>query len=98
MQHEHKKVLICTHYRANPNNPSCGARDSQALIPALEIQLQKHNIHLVVEESACLGLCQVGPNVRLIPNGAFFNHVSPASLDPIVKATKAFLNNNSLKK
>ncbi len=85
-----KKLLICTNYRANPNNPSCAARGSEAILTALSQQFQQNNLPVQIEESPCLGFCQVGPNARLMPNGPFFHQISLTQLSPIILATKKF--------
>lgn len=86
-----QKIIACTNYRVNPNNPSCAARGSKAMIAALTQKLALENIPIIVEESLCLGFCQVGPNLRLVPNGAFFHEVSDKELSLIIKETKLFL-------
>lgn len=88
-----KKILVCTNYRANPNCPSCAARGSKEMVTDLMHQLQNKNISIEMEEIQCMGYCNVGPNVRLIPNGKIFHAVSTESFTEIIKATKAFLEN-----
>jgi NADH:ubiquinone oxidoreductase subunit E len=88
-----KKMLVCTNYRANPNNPSCAARNSKEIMSKLVLQLQKENIAIEVEEIQCLGYCNVGPNVRLIPNGEIFHEVSNKKFAKIIQTTKTFLKN-----
>ncbi|MES2499320.1 MAG: (2Fe-2S) ferredoxin domain-containing protein [Pseudomonadota bacterium] len=85
-----KKILVCTNYRANPNNPSCAARDSKEILASLTQQLQQNKLAIEIEESPCLGFCQIGPNVRLIPNGPFFHAVSLEKLDDLIQAAKKF--------
>ena len=86
-----KKLLVCTNFRANPNNPSCAARGGKELAIVLAQQLQKKNVPIEIEEIQCMGYCKVGPNVRLIPNGEFFHEVSISKFAKIIKATKLFL-------
>ena len=86
-----KKLLVCTNFRANPNNPSCAARGSKETAVALAQQLQKKKVSIEIEEIQCMGYCKVGPNVRLIPNGEFFHEVSTSKFAKIIKATKLFL-------
>ena len=81
-----KRVLICTNFRANPNQPSCGSRNSDAVLAALLTE----NLDIAIQESPCMGLCDVGPNVRLVPNGACFNTVSPEKLKSLIKEIKSF--------
>lgn len=91
MQDAQKKLFVCTNHRFNPDKPSCGAKGSKALIANLHAAFIAHSISLSIEEAPCLGLCQLGPNVRLIPNGEIFNHVSSNTIPNIVNATKEFL-------
>lgn len=86
-----KKLLVCTNYRANPNQPSCGARGSKEIAAALAQQLQKKNVLIEIEEIKCMGYCKVGPNVRLSPNGEYFHAVSASKFAKIIKATKLFI-------
>ena len=88
-----KKILICTHLRANPNNPSCAARGSKQVITALKHALAEKNMPVKIEESPCLGFCEIGPNLRLMPSGEFFHDVSDKDLSAIIKSTKKFLKN-----
>jgi NADH:ubiquinone oxidoreductase subunit E len=88
-----KKLLVCTNYRANPNNPSCAARGSKEILTALTQQLQREKVSIEVEEIQCMGYCKVGPNVRLIPNGEIFHEVSDNNLAQIIFAGKKFLKN-----
>jgi NADH:ubiquinone oxidoreductase subunit E len=86
-----KKIIVCTNYRANPNNPSCVARGSKEIMAALTLQLAEKDIPAMVEESPCLGHCEIGPNLRLIPGGDFFHEVSHDKLGKIIEKTKLFL-------
>ncbi len=85
-----KKLLVCTNFRANPNNPSCAARDSQLLLEALKLELAKKNILIEAEASPCMGYCNVGPNTRLAPNGEFFHGVTTKNWAKLISAAKKF--------
>ncbi len=89
-----KKILVCTNYRANPNTPSCLARGSN-LLTNLSQQLTQQKINIAVEEVQCLGYCTVGPNVRFVPNGQFFHHITDDSILEIISAAKVFCANNT---
>lgn len=86
-----KKILVCTNYRANPNNPSCAARNSKEMASDLAQQLKKKNVLIEVEKSPCMGFCNIGPNMRLIPGGEFFHEVSDKKFAEIIEAAKIFL-------
>lgn len=86
-----KRILVCINHRANPNTPSCHARGSQQVLAQLSLQLKQENIKIAVEKVQCLGYCDKGPNVRLVPNGRFFHNVTSESLKEIITATRLFL-------
>lgn len=88
-----KKILVCTNYRANPNNPSCAARGSKQILTDLKQQLQQNKVIIEVEEIQCMGFCNVGPNLRLMPNGEYFHEVYVEKLPNIIKAASVFLEN-----
>lgn len=70
-----KKIIVCVNFRANPDQPSCAARGSVALARRIEEEAARQTSPAVaVERVDCLGHCEQGPNVRLIPNGRFFHY------------------------
>ena len=81
-----KKLLVCTNYRSNPNTPSCAARGSKSLLTFFLQYCQHNNLAITIEESPCLGFCQIGPNAHLVPNGAFFHGIIESDLSPIICA------------
>ena len=83
-----KKLLVCTNFRANPTHPSCAARGSKLVIAALKLEKIGE---IEIEESPCMGFCQVGPNCRLTPNGVFFHNVTANNLTEVIAATKKFM-------
>ncbi|MGJ8619125.1 MAG: (2Fe-2S) ferredoxin domain-containing protein [Methylophilaceae bacterium] len=85
----HKKVMVCTNFRANPSHPSCGARDSDTVLTALSEALL--DLPIITVESPCMGLCHTGPNVRLSPNGTCFHEVNAQRLDVIIEEVKMFI-------
>ena len=93
-----KQLLVCTNFRANPNNPSCAGRHSDMLLDQLKTAFAKKNIAVEVVASPCMGYCNVGPNARLAPNGPFFHGVTfhgitGNNLAKILTAAKKFSAN-----
>ncbi len=86
-----KSILICTNHRANPNQPSCGARGAANIKHKLSDAVSKLGLALEVKEIQCLGECDEGPNLRLIPGGPSFHHVDVNSIPKILKVAKSFL-------
>ena len=85
-----KTLLVCTNFRANPNQPSCAARVSKQLLADLTQKIEQNSLSIMLEESPCLGFCHVGPNARLAPNGAFFHGLSVEKLDDLIACAKEF--------
>lgn len=71
-----KKLLICTHLRNNPNQPSCAARGSKTLAYDLTQIIKNKGLEINVEQASCLGFCEIGINLRLSPNGNFIHHAN----------------------
>ena len=86
-----KSILVCTNHRANPNQPSCAARGALALKQQLTDAVNATGLPIGVKEIQCLGDCDVGPNLRLIPGGSSFQHVDATTIPLILKAAKSFL-------
>ena len=86
-----KSILICTNHRANPNQPSCGARGADALKQQLSDAVIASGLTLGVKDIQCLGECDIGPNLRLIPGGQSFHHIDANSIPTVLKAAKLFL-------
>jgi (2Fe-2S) ferredoxin len=83
-------VIVCVNQRSNPRQPSCGARGSLEIAQALEQGIVAQGITGQVERFYCLGECQRGPNLRLLPGGQFYHKVRledvPMLLDMLKKA------------
>jgi (2Fe-2S) ferredoxin len=85
-----KKLFVCTNFRANPSQPSCATRDSEQIMADLTLQLKQQQVKIKVEASACMGYCNIGPNLRLAPKGEFFHGVSVGNLTEIIQACQKF--------
>jgi (2Fe-2S) ferredoxin len=83
-------LVVCINRRLSMDMPSCAARGSLARAEALERGVAERRIDVKVERMRCLGLCDVGPNLRLVPGGSFFSRVGaedvPEVLDYLEKA------------
>jgi (2Fe-2S) ferredoxin len=86
-----KKVIICVNYRANPDQPSCAGRGSRDLARCLKDELAGSHLDIKIEHSDCLGYCEMGPNLKLVPQGRFFHHFKKQDIPAILKQIKQFL-------
>ncbi|MBB4285073.1 hypothetical protein [Roseospira goensis] len=80
-------VIACVKDRP-PGSPSCGGRDSRAVIAALEAEAARRGLPLRVQEIRCLGRCTLGPNLR-IKAGAFFVGMTAARVAEVCDAVAA---------
>ncbi len=88
---EMKKVIVCINHRANPSQPSCGARGGgETLALKLEQEIAARGLNIKLERFRCLGCCRDGPNLKLAPNGRFISHVTPDKLEPVLLEIEAF--------
>lgn len=81
-----KKIIICVNYRANPVQPSCGARGSEAIALRIEKEIDERGLPIELERTYCLGHCEQGPNLRLAPNGEFFHRFNYQSIPRLLTA------------
>ncbi len=86
-----KKILVCTNYRVNPNNPSCAARGSKELLANLKQEFALQKVLIETENSQCMGFCEIGPNAHLVPNGSFIHKITLKKLQHIIVESKKFL-------
>ncbi|QEP44230.1 (2Fe-2S) ferredoxin domain-containing protein [Ectothiorhodospiraceae bacterium BW-2] len=76
-------LLICTKRRRH--SPSCHARGAEVVATQLEPLLQHHYPQVTMERIACLGHCQHGPNLRLVPNGPLLHHITETELPRLLE-------------
>lgn len=84
-------ILICTNFRHESSGASCAARGSCALKAQLQQEIEQQQVQIVVKEIQCLGECDTGPNLRFIPNGKLYHHVTADTIGSIVKDAKKFI-------
>jgi len=77
-----KTIMVCVKQR-NDKQPSCAARASATLALQLEQQIAAAKLPLRVQRFSCLGLCDAGPNIKIV-GGDLFYGVSPAELPKII--------------
>ena len=81
-----KKILVCTQFRSVGN--SCAARHLGLLPGLIREALTAENIPCEVDEIKCFLRCDHGPNVKLHPDGKFWNHVEAESIPEIMEFIK----------
>ena len=88
---EMKKVIVCINHRANPAQPSCGARGGgEELAERLEKEIEAKGLNIRVERFSCLGFCKDGPVLKLSPGGRFVCEATPDKLEELLQEIECF--------
>ena len=83
-----KLISVCTNIRDEGN--CCSARGSKDLVETLKAYVKKNGLkgRIRVARSGCLGLCDVGPNIAVYPDGGasgtWYKGVGPEDLQAII--------------
>lgn len=68
--------------------PNCTPRGSRDLLPVLEAALRRAGIADQVEvfATSCRNRCDFGPSMNVYPGPVFYNHLTPAAIEEIVRS------------
>ncbi|BCM24181.1 hypothetical protein ZMTM_04400 [Methyloradius palustris] len=87
-----KKVIVCIKHRTSAHQPSCAAKGSEALAKQIEQMIIAKGLMLSVERFKCLGCCDQGINIKLVPEGPFLHGLTLENLDELAIALENFAN------
>ncbi len=79
-----KTIMVCIKRRFD-YQPSCAARGSEALAKKLEEEIAARDLPLRVHRFPCLGMCEEGPNMKVV-GGDIFHAVGEAELEGVIQA------------
>lgn len=73
-------VLVC-------KGTGCTASGSEAVYEALEKEIEKRGLakEVRVVQTGCLGLCELGPNILIYPEGSYYCRVKAEDIPEIVE-------------
>jgi len=80
-----KTIIVCVNHRANPNQPSCGARGGLEIADLLEAEIAGSGLNVRMERFKCLGFCEHGPNLKIAPDGRFIYGAKPEDIPLLVQ-------------
>lgn len=83
-------IFVCLKSR-DDGRKSCGDGDIKALLKD-EISDRGWKGTVRVSESGCLGVCAVGPNIMIYPQGIWLTQVNPSDMPDILKTIEQLLN------
>ncbi|MBV8466830.1 MAG: (2Fe-2S) ferredoxin domain-containing protein [Burkholderiales bacterium] len=79
-----KTIMVCIKQRFD-HQPSCAARGSLALATKLEEEIAARDLPLRIHRFPCLGMCEVGPNMKVV-GGDLFHEVCGADLESVIQS------------
>lgn len=85
-----KRVIVCINRRANPAAPSCATRGSVKLADRLEQEIALRGWPIKLERFPCLGRCDEGPNLKLVPGGHFICNTTPDKFENMLQQIETF--------
>lgn len=80
-----KTIIVCVNHRANPNQPSCGARGGIELADLVEKEISRLGLNIRMERFKCLGFCDRGPNLKIAPDGRFIYGAKPEDIPILIQ-------------
>ena len=90
-----KKVIVCVKHRTSAHQPSCAAKGSASLAKQIEDMITSKGLALSVERFKCLGCCDQGINIKLVPEGPFLHGLAIDNLTEIESALENFARSNT---
>lgn len=74
-------VMVC-------GGTGCQASESLTMMDKLQMEVEKYDLQdkIEVHQTGCFGLCEVGPNVVVYPQGVFYCGVHLEDVDEIVES------------
>jgi (2Fe-2S) ferredoxin len=86
-------VFVCVKDRAGERK-SCGDGESADIKAALKDEIRDRGWKgkVRISESGCLGVCGVGPNIMIYPQGTWLTQVKASDLPEILKTIESFIN------
>ncbi len=80
-------IFVCCNER-EPGEDACANRGSVEIQKRLKEYVKDHGLkeRLRVSRAMCLGLCSIGPNVCVMPDNAWYHHVSVDDLPKLIAA------------
>ena len=69
-----RQIVICMQQRYAPNPLCCSNHGSADLLAMVSEAIESSGVQVAVVTSGCMGMCQHGPNMKLMPDGLVWNH------------------------
>lgn len=87
-----KSLIICVNRRLTPATISCALHGSFELAERLERRIAEEQLDITIQKLFCLGRCEQGPVLKLIPGGEFLLGMEE---EEIMERLRAFVTLNA---
>ena len=87
-QNSKKQIRVCTQMRYAPNPMSCGHSGSEKLLQAITEAVIQEELDIEVVPTGCFLMCEIGPNVKLLPKKIMFHHADMSTVEKIIDICK----------
>lgn len=77
-------ILVCASFRGASAKGVCHQKESLALLPYLEEEINARGLDAMVSSTSCLKACDHGPVLVVYPEGAWYGEVNEALIDEIL--------------
>ena len=86
-------IFVCVKSRSG-DRKACGDGESADIKALLKDEISDRGWKgkVRVSESGCLGVCGVGPNVMIYPQGTWLTQVTPSDVPDLLKTIEQLLN------
>jgi NADH:ubiquinone oxidoreductase subunit E len=82
---KHRKfVLVCTNVK-DDGRECCAQKGSQGIFEKLKATMKAKDPSVRVSRTGCLGHCETGVTVAIMPDGQWFGAVTEADIPAIVE-------------
>lgn len=88
MQKPSHHILVCASFRVKGESKGmCHKKDSAALLPYLESELESRSMEdVMISSTGCLNRCENGPLMVIYPEGSWYGAVDEEKIDTILDA------------
>jgi len=79
------RLVVCVNRRLSDDKPSCAARGSEVLAQRFGDEITRRGLAVDLREVYCMGRCELGPNVRIVPSGETYHGVGEDDIESLLQ-------------
>lgn len=87
-----RQIVICMQQRYAPTPMCCANNGSIQLLAMVRESLETSGVRATVMTGGCMGMCQHGPNMKLMPDGLVWNRAGSEQVMEVIKVLNGMLS------